>query len=168
MEVPVPDDLSVADLHAMVRNTLAVVNFVVLSTAEDAVPTPVFYAHDSRPAIYWGSSRSATHSRYVERAGQCGVVIVNTTARSREYRGIYVRAAVRLLDDPGEMEEVFALIMARRKELGGAAYWSWEDFNGGKIGLYEALAEHAWVNMEFTDDDGLVHDRRIPVPLPLT
>ena len=152
----------------MVTKTLAVVNFAVLSTAEDAVPSPVFYAHDSRPAIYWGSSRSAAHSRYVERAGQCGVVIVNTTARSREYRGVYARAAVRLLQDPGEMHKVFALIMARREELGGAAYWSWEDFKGGKIGLYEALAGQVWVNMEFTDEHGLVHDRRITVPLPLT
>jgi hypothetical protein len=42
------------------------------------------------------------------------------------------------------------------------------DFTGGKIGLYEALAEQAWVNMEFTDEHGLVHNRRIPVPLPLT
>lgn len=58
MEVPVRDDLSVADLHAMVKKTLAVVNFAVLATAEDAVPSPVFYAHDNRPAIYWGSSRS--------------------------------------------------------------------------------------------------------------
>lgn len=95
-------------------------------------------------------------------------MIVNTTAKPREYRGVYARAAVRLLDDPGEMQEAFTLIMARRQELGDAPYWSWEDFKGGKIGLYEALAEHAWVNMEFTDDNGLVHDRRIPVPLPLT
>jgi nitroimidazol reductase NimA-like FMN-containing flavoprotein (pyridoxamine 5'-phosphate oxidase superfamily) len=168
MEVPVRDDLSVADLHAMVKKTLAVVNFAVLATAEDAVPSPVFYAHDSRPAIYWGSSRSTAHSRYVEHTGHCSFVIVNTTARSREYRGVYARAAVQLLEDPVEMENAFALIMDRREELGGAAYWSWQDFKGGKIGLYEALAEQAWVNMEFTDEHGLVHDRRILVPLPVT
>jgi hypothetical protein len=41
----------------MVWKTLAAVNFVVVSKAEDAAPTPVFYAHGSRPAIWWGSSR---------------------------------------------------------------------------------------------------------------
>ncbi len=95
--VPVRDDPSVADLHAMVRKTLAAVNFVVLSTAEDAVPTPVFYAHDSQPAIYWDHPGQRPTPRYVEHAGQCGLVIVNTSARSREYRGVYARAAVRRL-----------------------------------------------------------------------
>jgi hypothetical protein len=65
------------------------------------------------------------------------------------------------------MEEIFSLGSGVRLE-GVAFHWSWEDFKGGKIGLYEALAEQAWVNMEFTDEHGLVHDRRIPVPLPLT
>jgi hypothetical protein len=104
----------------------------------------------------------------VERTGRCGVVIVNTTARSREYRGVYARTTVRLLEDPGEMHEVFVMIMARRALLGGADYCSWEDFKRGKLGLYEALRQRGWINMELTDDDGLVHDRRIPVPLPLT
>jgi len=146
---------------------MAAVNFVVLATAEDAVPSPVFCAYDARPAVYWGSSRGCAHSRYVERTGGCTYVFVNTTARPRAYRGFYAEASVRLLTDPSEMDAAFALIVARRRALGDDDYWDLADFNGGKIGLYEAVPLKVWVNMEVRDACGTVHDRRIPVPLPL-
>jgi hypothetical protein len=66
------------------------------------------------------------------------------------------------------MEPAYDLIMARRAALGGEDYWDLAEFKGGKIGLYEAVPLMAWVNREFRDADGTVHDRRITVPLPLT
>lgn len=147
---------------------MAAVNFVVLSTAEGAVPSPVFCAYDDRPAVYWGSSRGCAHSQYVERTGRCTYVFVNTTAMPRAYRGFYAEASARLLTDPDEMDAAFALIMARRGALGGEDYWDLAEFKGGKIGLYEAVPLMGWVNREVRDADGTVHDRRIPVPLPLT
>jgi hypothetical protein len=155
------------DLHTQVRKVMAAVHFVVLSTAEDAVPSPVFCAFDVRPAVYWGSSRECAHSQYVERTGRCTYVFVNTTAKPRAYRGFYAEASVRLLTEPHEMDVALTLIMARRTALGDEDYWDLADFKGGKIGLYEAVPLKAWVNKEVRDADGTVHDRRIPVPLPL-
>jgi nitroimidazol reductase NimA-like FMN-containing flavoprotein (pyridoxamine 5'-phosphate oxidase superfamily) len=158
------------DLHAQVRKTVAAVHFVVLTTTEEAAISPVFcaydYDHDGQFTFWWGSSRECGHSRYVERAGTVTFVFAHTAAPFRQYRGVYGTATVRLLTTPEEMKVTLDRLMTRREALGDSNYWDVTDFEGGKIGLYEATPSMLWINREFRDADGTVHDRRVPVPLP--
>lgn len=124
--------------------------------------TPVFCAHDGY-TIYWSSHPDAVHSKNIANTHKAFIAIYNSKAQEGEGVGLYLRAAVRILEGEEEIAHALDLLGKRR----GKPFSHPEKFiDGGPQRIYEATPVHAWINDADQDADGdFIKDYRIELEL---
>jgi len=116
-------------------------SYVVLATAdEDGVPwaSPVWFAMEAYPELYWVSYPGARHSRNIAVRPQIAMVVFDSTVAPGTGQGVYMAATAEQLTDPGAVEQglgVFSRVSVRK----GAEEFGLDRVTGeGRLRLYRA------------------------------
>jgi hypothetical protein len=121
--------------------------------------TPVYSAFDDDLNIYWISDRQNKHSLNILENPQVFIVFYDSTVPAGQGVGLYLRATVSQLSDPGDIQ--FA-----RELVDGADSDSTEEYSGdGVCRIYRAAPENAWINAVEECDGIIVRDYRVEVSL---
>jgi len=136
--------------------------YLVLATADAAGrpwSSPVYFAHIGFTQFLWVSSPDVTHSRNIAVRPEVGIAIFDSQAPIGTGQGVYMSAAVQLLEDGETAQGIEAF--SRRSVAHGGREWTSEDVRpGAGLRLYRATADSHWILAK----DGRP-DHRIPVPL---
>ena len=117
------------------REILRARSYVVLATADaDGVPwaSPVWFAMEDDPELYWVSYPGARHSQNIAVRPQIAMVVFDSTVAPGSGQGVYMTATAAQVTDPGEIERGIA-VFARESVRDGA---------GGTLGLMRSPARH--------------------------
>jgi nitroimidazol reductase NimA-like FMN-containing flavoprotein (pyridoxamine 5'-phosphate oxidase superfamily) len=130
------------------REVLGAGSYVVLATADACgVPwaTPVWFAMESRVALYWVSDPGARHSRNIAVRPQIAMVVFDSTAAPNTGQGVYMRASASQLSDPDAIKREIA-VFSRESVREGMRSWEPAQVTGdARLRLYRADVHEYWI-----------------------
>ena len=135
-------------------------SFCTISTVTgDGKPwaSPVFFAYEDGPKIYWWSDQESTHSKNIKANNEVFITVFNSQVSENDAIGVYIKAKARPLDDVYSRDKAIKFYNKRAKffEL------TEENTSGNApTRLYIAEPEQIWLNSEGTKDGFYVDTRR--------
>jgi nitroimidazol reductase NimA-like FMN-containing flavoprotein (pyridoxamine 5'-phosphate oxidase superfamily) len=152
--------------EATARQILKDIQYATLATVSSTGNpwnTPVFYAYDSDGCIYWSSHPQSVHSQNIAQTGKVFIVIYNSKASEGEGVGVYIDAAVEMIENVSEIEDALKLL----SERSGNPFEHPEKFvENDSQRLYKATPKSCWINDARKDKDGdFIEDYRVAVNL---
>jgi nitroimidazol reductase NimA-like FMN-containing flavoprotein (pyridoxamine 5'-phosphate oxidase superfamily) len=133
-----------------ILNEIQYATIATVRSDGDPWNTPVFCAHDGY-TLYWSSHPDSVHSKNIAANNKAFIAIYNSKAGQGEGIGLYIRAAVRILENTEEIAHALTLLGDRR----GKPFTHIEKFsNNGPQRIYEATPLQMWTNDAHRDIDG--------------
>jgi len=130
------------------RDILDACSYVVLSTADAAgVPwaSPVWFAMEDYPELYWVSHPGAHHSQNIAARPRVAMVVFDSTAAPGSGQGVYMTATAAQVSDPDAVERGIG-VFSRTSVRQGAASWDAERVTGdARLRLYRAEVDGCWI-----------------------
>ena len=161
------------DLAELVRRVIDDNVYMTLGTADETGrpwASPVYYVADAWRDLYWISSPDVTHSRYLARRPEIGIVVFDSGAPvgTGGSHAVYLAAAATAVPD-AEVERGIA-VYARGTDRGARAFTAADVRSPAPYRLYRAtVAEYSVLCPreagERCDPHGLAHDHRTEVVL---
>ncbi|HEX5017526.1 MAG TPA: pyridoxamine 5'-phosphate oxidase family protein [Actinomycetes bacterium] len=143
------------------REILRAHSYVVLATVNaEGAPwaSPVWFAMEESPELYWVSRPNARHSQNIEARPQIAMVVFDSTAAPGVRQAVYLTAIARQVTDPVEIEHGIAVFSRKSVREGAGAFGVNEITSPAELRLYRASVQECWI----LDPDV---DVRISVPL---
>ncbi|MDB5179021.1 MAG: pyridoxamine 5-phosphate oxidase-like protein FMN-binding protein [Patescibacteria group bacterium] len=134
------------------------IQYATLATVSaDGQPwnSPVRVVVDDELNLYWFSDKENQHSRNVRANGLVFIVVYDSTVPEGEGAGVYVRARVSELADPGQIR------LARRLKKGQAAGDPARFMGEAVRRVYRARPLQIWTNGTEWKDGRFVRDYRV-------
>jgi nitroimidazol reductase NimA-like FMN-containing flavoprotein (pyridoxamine 5'-phosphate oxidase superfamily) len=130
------------------REILGARSYVVLATADvDGVPwaSPVWFAMEDYPELYWVSHPGARHSRNIAVRPRIAMVVFDSTVSPGTGQGVYMTATAEQLTDPGAIERGIA-VFSRESVREGAGELGLDQVTGeARLRLYRARVHEYWI-----------------------
>ena len=130
------------------REILAACSYVVLATADaDGAPwaSPVWFAMEDYPEIYWVSHPGARHSQNIAVRPEIAMVVFDSTVAPGSGQGVYMTATAEQLTDPRTIERGVA-VFSRRSVRDGAGELGSDAVTGeARLRLYKANVDEYWI-----------------------
>ena len=131
------------------REILGARSYVVLATADaDGVPwsSPVWFAMEDYPELYWVSHPGARHSQNIAVRPQIAMVVFDSTVAPGSGQGVYMTATAEQLTDPGAVERGIAVFSRESVREGDAEEWGRDRVTGeARLRLYRANVHECWI-----------------------
>lgn len=137
-------------------------SYVVLATADaGGVPwaSPVWFAMEAYPELYWVSYPGARHSQNIAARPQIAMVVFDSTVAPGTGQGVYMTAAAEQLTDPGAVERGLDVFSRESVRKGGEEFRLDQITGEARLRLYRASADTL-----FSEDPLPVHKEYWPVP----
>ena len=128
------------------REILGARSYVVLATV-DGVPwaSPVWFAMEDYPELYWVSHPGARHSRNIAVRPSIAMVVFDSTVSPGTGQGVYMTATAEQLTEPGAIERGLA-IFSRESVREGAGKFGLDQVTGeARLRLYRASVHEYWI-----------------------
>jgi nitroimidazol reductase NimA-like FMN-containing flavoprotein (pyridoxamine 5'-phosphate oxidase superfamily) len=130
------------------REVLRARSYVVLATADaDGVPwaSPVWFAMEDYPHLYWVSYPGARHSQNITVRPEISMVVFDSTVAPGSGQGVYMTATAAQLTDAGEIEHGIA-IFSRESMRDRAGEFGLDKVTGqARLRLYRASVKECWI-----------------------
>lgn len=130
------------------RDILGACSYVVLSTADaNGVPwaSPVWFAMEDYPQLYWVSHPGAHHSQNIAVRPRIAMVVFDSTAAPGTGQAVYMTATAEQVSDPGAVERGIG-VFSRTSVREGAEPWGADAVTGeARLRLYRADAHECWI-----------------------
>jgi nitroimidazol reductase NimA-like FMN-containing flavoprotein (pyridoxamine 5'-phosphate oxidase superfamily) len=130
------------------REILGAVSYVVLATADaEGAPwaSPVWFAMETYPELYWVSHPGARHSQNIAVRPQIAMVVFDSTVAPGSGQGVYMTATAEQLTDPGAIERGIA-VFSRESVREGAQELGLDEVTGdARLRLYRGSVHEYWI-----------------------
>lgn len=130
------------------REILGASSYVVLATADaDGVPwaSPVWFAMEDDPELYWVSYPGARHSQNISVRPQIAMVVFDSTVAPGSGQGVYMTATAEQLTDRGAIERGIG-VFSRESVRDGADELGPDEVTGeARLRLYRASVHEYWI-----------------------
>jgi nitroimidazol reductase NimA-like FMN-containing flavoprotein (pyridoxamine 5'-phosphate oxidase superfamily) len=145
----------------LARQILSDVSYVVLATADaDGLPwaTPVWFAKEDDPELFWVSDPGARHSQNIAVRPQISMVVFDSTVAPLTGQGVYLSATAEQVTATDEIRRGVA-VFSRASAKDAAGEFGADDVTGeARLRLYRATVHECWI----LDPDS-PHDVRVGV-----
>jgi nitroimidazol reductase NimA-like FMN-containing flavoprotein (pyridoxamine 5'-phosphate oxidase superfamily) len=130
------------------REVLGACSYVVLATADArGVPwaTPVWFAMEDYPELYWVSHPGARHSQNIAVRPQIAMVVFDSTVAPGSGQGVYMTATAEQLPDRRAAERGIG-VFSRASVRDAAEEWDVDRVTGqARLRLYGATVHESWI-----------------------
>jgi pyridoxamine 5'-phosphate oxidase-like protein len=130
------------------REILGARSYVVLATADaDGRPwaSPVWFAMEDCPELFWVSHPGARHSENIAVRPQIAMVVFDSTVAPGSGQGVYMSATAEQLTDSDAIERGIG-IFSRESVRDGAGELGLDEVTGmARLRLYRASVQESWI-----------------------
>jgi nitroimidazol reductase NimA-like FMN-containing flavoprotein (pyridoxamine 5'-phosphate oxidase superfamily) len=130
------------------RGILRACSYVVLATADaDGVPwaSPVWFAMEDYPELFWVSHPGARHSENIAVRPQIALVVFDSTAAPGSGQAVYMSAVAEQLSDADEIERGITVV-SRASARDADGEWGLDRVTGeARLRLYRARVHESWI-----------------------
>ena len=131
------------------RKILRAGSYVVLATADaDGVPwaSPVWFAMEDDPELYWVSYPGARHSQNIAVRPQIAMVVFDSTVAPGSGQGVYLTATAAQVTDPSAIERGIAVFVRESVRNGAGGNIGLDEVTGqARLRLYRASVQECWI-----------------------